>query len=69
MSVTVANVAGDVVCEATSDAEACRWYVTSGRRGDYLVETGELLSDVTSDVLGIDVTFDSNDCVTPVTSS
>lgn len=63
VSVSVINAAGEVVSEELqSDAEACRWFLDQGRSGDYL-STGELMSEVVNDVLGISVRFDSSECV------
>lgn len=44
--VHICNDAGEVVYNANSDAEAVRWWLESGRPGDYLKETDELLLDV-----------------------
>jgi hypothetical protein len=59
----VCNVAGEVVFTGRSDAEAARWYLESGREGDYLADTGELMSKVAKDVLDVEVRFDLNGCV------
>jgi hypothetical protein len=66
MGSDVANEAGEVVERARSDMEAARWFLRSGRRGDYLAETGELMSSVV-EVLWPHVTvrFDRNGCVVP----
>ena len=61
----VANDAGERIESFRSDAEACRWFLDSGRRGDHLVETGEDLADLTYDVLGIHVSFTQAGCVAP----
>ena len=45
-AVVIRNSAGETVAHASSDAEACRWWAESGRRGDYIAETGELVSRV-----------------------
>lgn len=61
--VEIKNEAGETITEASSDAEAARWWLDSGRRGDYLADTGELMS-VIADSLGFDFGFDRNGCVT-----
>lgn len=53
MSANVCNDAGEVVFKAGSDAEAVRWWVESGRPGDYLQDTDELMRDV-ADQLDLD---------------
>jgi len=42
----IRNAAGEVMTTYLSDAEACRWWAEQGRRGDYLDDTGELVSRV-----------------------
>jgi hypothetical protein len=42
----ICNAAGERMTSYTSDAEACRWWADNGRRGDYLDDTGELVSRV-----------------------
>ena len=59
----VENIAGEQVHTCSSDAEACRWYLESGRVGDVLADTGEDMAKVTWDVLGINVRYDRNGCV------
>jgi hypothetical protein len=48
----VKNDAGETVFTGASDAECVRWYVEYGRSGDYLADTGELMSEV-RDQLGM----------------
>jgi hypothetical protein len=63
----VLNGAGETIADGfKSEAEACRWFLDSGRKGDQLFETGELMSAVTEQVLGITVRFDvRTGCVAP----
>lgn len=64
MTVQIKNVAGETVSTADSDAEACRWYLDQGRQGDYLADTGELLSGLVIDLgLADSVSFDRSGCV------
>lgn len=49
----IKNDAGETVAEGLSDAEAVRWWNVEGRPGDWLEDTGELLSTV-ADSLQLD---------------
>jgi hypothetical protein len=49
----VTNDAGEQVFECSSDAEAVRWWLENGRRGDTLTDTGEDMASV-ADQLGIE---------------
>ena len=40
------NIKGERVTTARSDAEAVRWFLDNGHRGDYLEDTGEPLGDI-----------------------
>lgn len=42
----IRNDAGERIDTVSSDAEAARWFLEQGRRGDTLEDTGELLADV-----------------------
>lgn len=58
---SIENVAGEVIAHGFgSEAEACRWYQDSGRSGDRLHETGELMSTLMHEILGVGVTFDGS---------
>jgi hypothetical protein len=46
----IRNAAGEVMDTVDSDAQAARWFLEQGRRGDYLEETGEDLADVVDQV-------------------
>jgi hypothetical protein len=46
----ISNHAGEIVFFGSSDAECVRWYEENGRSGDYLVDTGELMSKVAGEV-------------------
>lgn len=45
-SYSISNEAGEIVFDAQSDAEACRWWFDNGRQGDFLADTGETMSEV-----------------------
>jgi hypothetical protein len=49
-----------IVYDLQSDAEACRWFLEVGRAGDWLDDTGELMSVVVKQVFGFEVEFDNN---------
>ena len=60
--VVVSNVAGGVMFVAKSDAEACQWWLDSGRVGDMIDD--ELAADVVAEVLPDDeFHYDGNGCV------
>lgn len=58
--VKIFNDAGECITEECgSDAEACRWFLDMGRRGDY-IDTGELLHDLTISILDITPRYHRN---------
>jgi hypothetical protein len=64
MKHSVSNAAGEVMASLDSDAEAVRWYHENGRKGDFLVSTGELMSIVSAEIFpGIEVRFTRDGCV------
>lgn len=60
--VIINNVAGDVVATAESRIDAARWWLESGRMGDWYAETGELMSTLATN-LGFRYQFDQSGCV------
>jgi hypothetical protein len=50
MKHSVSNAAGEIMASLDSDAEAVRWYHENGRKGDFLVSTGELMSVVSAEI-------------------
>jgi hypothetical protein len=42
----IMNIKGKQVTTARSDAEAARWFLDNGHKGDYLEDTGEPLGDI-----------------------
>lgn len=64
MTVIVRNIADEDTETCASDAEACRWWLESGRVGDYLADTGEEIADVIAGILpGVRWHFRSDGCV------
>jgi len=43
---TIINRTGHKIAEVRSDAEAVRWFLDNGRKGDRLEDTGEPLADI-----------------------
>lgn len=65
----ISNDAGEVVAEVKSDAEAADWWLANGRSGDHVVETGESLSDIASNVRPDAVwRVNADGCVVPTDS-
>lgn len=50
----IRNNAGETVFTGSSDAECVRWWNENGRSGDYLQDTGELMSLVAASVGSLD---------------
>jgi hypothetical protein len=59
----ILNDAGEQVGEASSDAEAVRWFHEQGRLGDH-IENGEELGELSQSVFpDIAVRYDRDGCV------
>lgn len=64
MSVHIANAACETLADFASEAEAVRWFHENGRRGDWLVETGELLAVVSANIFpDVEIRYDTSGCV------
>jgi len=57
----IRDVTGEMTAQGfQSDAEACRWFLENGEAGDWLDDTGELMSVVVRSVFGFEVEFDNS---------